>query len=161
MPTQTYTPLANVTLGSSAASVTFSSIPATYRDLIVVIDGKSGTTTNADVRLRPNNDSGNATRVFMFGDGSTTSSQAFTDAIFVATLPPSNSTNASAMAQIMDYPATDKHKTILQRSAVASQFVSANAARWASTSAITSIVLMVTTESMGAGTTLSLYGISA
>jgi hypothetical protein len=47
MPTPTYTPLATVTLGSSASSVTFSSIPGTYRDLILIFDGTgSGTTGN-------------------------------------------------------------------------------------------------------------------
>ena len=161
MPTDTYVPLANITLGSSTSSVSFSSIPASFRDLVLVIDGRSGTTTNAVVRLRPNNDSSNASRVFMFGDGSSTASQAFTDAFFIATLPPSNQTNATGIAQIMDYVATDKHKTILQRGGPAGQFVSANAARWGSTAAITSLVVMVTTESMGAGTTLALYGIAS
>ena len=50
MPTPTYTPLATVTLGTSAASVTFSSIPATYRDLILIFDGTgSGSTGKAAV----------------------------------------------------------------------------------------------------------------
>jgi hypothetical protein len=36
MPTSTYVALATTTLGATAASVTFSSIPATYRDLLLV-----------------------------------------------------------------------------------------------------------------------------
>jgi hypothetical protein len=159
MPTPTYTPLATVTLGSTATSVTFSSIPATYRDLILVVIGKSGTGTEVNLALRPNNDSGNASRVFMFGDGSSTASGAFTDALFVGTLPTSGSNNTTSITNIMDYSATDKHKTMLQRSNTTASFVSAQALRWGSTSAITSIVLLVATQSIGAGTTLNLYGI--
>jgi hypothetical protein len=158
MPTPTYTPLATVTLGSSASSVTFSSIPGTYKDLVLVVNGKSGTGTETNLALRPNNDSGNANRVFMFSDGSSVSSGVFTEALFIGTLPTSESSNTTSISNIMDYSATDKHKTILQRSSRAVN-VSAQALRWGSTSAITSIVLVVTTQSIGAGTTLSLYGI--
>jgi hypothetical protein len=160
MPTPTYTPLATVTLGSTATSVTFSSIPATYRDLILVVNGKSGTGTETFLALRPNNDSGNARRVFMFSDGSSVSSGAFTDALFIATLPTSGSNNITSITNIMDYSATDKHKTMLMRASTAVN-ISAQSLRWASTSAITSIVLAVTTQSIGAGTTLSLYGIAS
>jgi hypothetical protein len=34
-----YTALANVTLGSSAANVTFSSISGSYRDLVLIVNG--------------------------------------------------------------------------------------------------------------------------
>ena len=37
--TPTYIPLATTTLGSASNSITFNSVPATYRDLIVIIDG--------------------------------------------------------------------------------------------------------------------------
>jgi hypothetical protein len=158
MPTLTYKALATVTLGSSATSVTFSSIPGTYRDLVLVINGKSGTGTETFLALRPNNDSGNKSRLFMFSDGSSISSGVFTDALFIGTLPTSGSNNMTSITNIMDYSATDKHKTMLQRSTSAVN-ISAQALRWASTSAITSLVLVVTTQSIGAGTTLSLYGI--
>jgi hypothetical protein len=37
----TYTPIASITLGATATSVTFSSIPSTYTDLILVMNGSS------------------------------------------------------------------------------------------------------------------------
>jgi len=160
MPTQTYRPLATVTLGSSASSVTFSNIPATYRDLILVSNGKSGTGTEVSLLLRPNNDSGNGSRVLMQGDGSSTLSIADSAGIFGGFLPSSSSSNAVDIVNIMDYSATDKHKTILRRGD-APAFTSAHAFRWASTSAITNIVLIVTTQSIGAGSTFSLYGVIA
>jgi hypothetical protein len=55
-------PIASTTLGSAAASVTFNSIPATYKNLVVVALAKSAPATNfEDILLRFNNDSGTAT----------------------------------------------------------------------------------------------------
>jgi hypothetical protein len=52
-------PIASTTLGSAAASVTFNSIPATYKNLVVVALAKSAPATNfEDILLRFNNDSG-------------------------------------------------------------------------------------------------------
>jgi hypothetical protein len=51
-----YTALANVTLGSSAASVTFSSISQSYRDLVLVITATTSAVDNAFIRF--NSDSG-------------------------------------------------------------------------------------------------------
>jgi hypothetical protein len=61
----------------------------------------------------------------------------------------------------MDYSATDKHKTVLVRSNAASTGVEAIAQRWASTAAITSILVFPSTGSWAAGGTFSLYGIVA
>jgi hypothetical protein len=52
-------PIATTTLGSSAASVTFSSIPATYKHLMLQWFARTdGAVTQADMNLRFNNDSG-------------------------------------------------------------------------------------------------------
>ena len=45
----TYTLIASNTLGSSAASVTFSAIPQTYTDLVLRVSARSSTTNNAQV----------------------------------------------------------------------------------------------------------------
>jgi len=75
MPTPTYTPLATVTLGSATSSVTFSSIPATYRDLILIFDGTR--TGNNNVQYRFNSDTGtNYSTVIAAGNGSGTTSSA-------------------------------------------------------------------------------------
>ena len=58
MPTPTYTPLANVTLGAAASSVTVGSIPATYRDVICVVVAEGSTTLQGRIRL--NSDTGSA-----------------------------------------------------------------------------------------------------
>jgi hypothetical protein len=61
-------PLANITLGSAAASVTFSSIVGTYRDLLLV--SQLGHVSNNDIRIRFNSDTGsNYNMVYSAGDG--------------------------------------------------------------------------------------------
>ncbi len=160
MPTTTYTPLATVTLGSSASSVTFSSIPATYRDLILV---HNGTSSNSDVNTilaRLNADSGsNFFQVAMTGDGSATSSFTFTGTGISAGLTRSAQVSVN-ITQIMDYSATDKHKTALSRHNNSAQALRAAATRWANTAAVSSIVLVIDSgATFSSGTIFSLYGI--
>ncbi len=160
MPTNTYTPLANVTLGGSDASITFSSIPATYRDLILVINATANSNV-ATIGLRFNADSGNNyTYVSMAGSGSSASSSTNTQS--VALIGYTNSTSPWVnKAQIMDYSATDKHKTVLSRDDNAAANVGAVANRWANTAAITSIEVNAAVNSFASGTTIALYGVIA
>jgi hypothetical protein len=160
MPTPTYTPLATVTLGSSASSVTFSNIPATYRDLILVPRWIG--TGGVALRIRPNSDSGNATSVNMRGNGSTTGSGTGTTIEFAYA---DGGGDYVGTVQFMDYSATDKHKTVLTRSSngdlSGTNYVWAFAARWASTSAMTSLVLIQSSGNIAAGSTFNLYGVIA
>ena len=155
MPTPTYTPLATVTLGSSAASVTFSSIPATYRDLILVIKG--GPTTSDDLTVKLNSDSGaNYSRVYALGNGTGTSSGADSSGGFGAF---ATGTNNTIILQFMDYSATDKHKTVLSRFSSTEQYAGMIAGRWANTAAVTTIGLTVTSTTFASASTFSLYGV--
>jgi len=70
----TYTPIATTTLGSSATSYTFTSIPSTYTDLVIVAQIKGDTTTYLNLRF--NGDTGsNYSRTTLSGNGSTASSE--------------------------------------------------------------------------------------
>ena len=42
----TYEPIATTTLGSAQATVTFSSIPGTYTDLVLITNSRSDSTTS-------------------------------------------------------------------------------------------------------------------
>ncbi len=162
MGTPTYTPLAEITLGSSAASVTFSSISQAYRDLVLVINGSRADTSTGGMFATVNGDSGaNYSYVNMEGNGSTASSgsgSGWTSLYFEIW---GNTTRANWVINLVDYSATDKHKTILGRNDSASNKTIANAQRWASTSAITSITLPAGGSGWIAGSTFSLYGIEA
>jgi hypothetical protein len=65
------------------------------------------------------------------------------------------------IAQIMDYSATDKHKTVISRGNGPDFEISGTAARWPSTSAITSVAARAGASTFAAGSTLSLYGVIA
>jgi hypothetical protein len=159
MPTPTYTPLANITLGSSAASVTFSSISQAYRDLILVVTGTT-TSDTIDVVTRYNGDSGsNYSVVMAYGTGSSTGSGASTRTY---TLSGRMGTNVSTnVFQIMDYSATDKHKTEIARGNDPATFLQMTANRWANTAAITSINVALMSGNFNSATSFSLFGIAS
>lgn len=167
MPTPTYTPLANITLGSSASSVTFSSISQAYRDLVLVMQVKTSAVCN--VYLRPNNDTTTANYSYVnmggFGSGSGSSgsnSGGYSGAILTAYSTPDATTWWDNKTDLMDYSATDKHKTLLTRNGDAAEAVVAIASRWASTSAMTSLVITTgDSNTFSAGSTFALYGIAA
>jgi hypothetical protein len=159
MPTPTYTLIDSVTLTSSASEVTFSSIPA-GGDLVLSISHS----TNLNIAFKGylNGDTGaNYNLVRMVGDGSTatSSSSSSTSApIFGSASPIIGNT----IIQLMDYSATDKHKSILMRTGSLDEFgsVSAYALRWANTSAVTSIQIDAGSRTFNAGSTFFLYSIA-
>ena len=76
--TATYEKIATTTLGSNQASVTFSSIPATYTDIVVIATGKTSTETTLYFRF--NGDSGsNYSSTDIYGDGSAAGSFRFSN----------------------------------------------------------------------------------
>jgi hypothetical protein len=159
MPTPTYTALATITLGSSTSSITFSSIPATYRDLVLVIAGSA--TSNNDVAIRFNGDSGNnynSLRGLGFSGGVYTDS--FSNASSTSPAASIGTAQSTIIHQIMDYSATDKHKTLVARSMIPTSDVIMGASRWANTAAITSVAITAG-PTYTTGTVFSLYGIAS
>lgn len=166
MPTPTYTALANLTLGSASSSVTFGSIPNTFRDLIIIVNAKTSRTAfdQDGLFIRLNGDTNNHTRVTMLGR----SSETFSDTASSLGVPLAGNAGqlGTIVIQIMDYAQTDKHKTVLvrsnQNSPSVSGVVSATAGRWASTSATTSVVLAPEAgPNFVSGSTFSLFGVVA
>jgi hypothetical protein len=152
-----YIPLANVTLGSSASSVTFSNIPATYRDLVCVVNHTKSTLATFTIRFNGDNTSGNYTSVYIVGDGAGFTSATETGFTFAF----SDTTRSTQICQVMDYSATDKHKTMLLRHSDSARQSTAYAARWANTAAITSMAFAPSSGTFATGSTFNLFGISA
>lgn len=169
MATDTYIALANYTVaGAGDGEVVFSSIPDTYRDLVLVINivGLSGSPTSAGAYLQVNSDSGsNYSYVYMRGSGSSATSTSVAsdtkwgDALFSTDNP------HNAIIQFMDYSATDKHKTMLSRTNDPSSLgVAGYAGRWANTNAITSIKIVApdsASDTFDIGSSFALYGIAS
>jgi len=158
-PTPTYIPLATITLASADSEIVFSSIPAGYRDLILVVDGIP-TASTSTIGARFNSDSGsNYTYVEAGGNGSVTYSSAgsFTGNIigFLTT-----AARIQMQLQVMDYSVTDKFKTSLVRQSAAGEAVAMRATRWANTAAVTSISVFTSSSTFAIGSTFSLFGIA-
>jgi hypothetical protein len=160
MPTPTYRPLATVTLASATSSVTFSSIPATYRDLILIINGKA-TADGSGARMTVNSDTGNNyNSVRMYGFSGSAGSDTASNVGYLDITGLNTSEGYQAVVQIMDYSATDKHKTFLNRTqnsgitAVLSQV-----GRWANTAAVTSVRAYTGSDNWAIGSTFNLYAV--
>lgn len=154
--------LANLTLGSAQASVTFASIPtgSTYRDLRLVVNG--ATSAEGNIYIQVNGDTAsNYSQVNMRGFGSSSTGSSSSTA---TTIQSNYSTGLQTTSRaintydFMDYAVTDKHKTILIRANHPDE-VDALAARWASTSAISSILIGSGGGNFTTGSTFTLYGI--
>jgi hypothetical protein len=162
MPTPTYTPLATVTLGSSASSVTFSSIPGTYRDLILV--ARRTTTTTANLIWRINNDGGNNyNRTTLVGQLTSpiAASNTNVSSLFLDNATSDSSTAVFQIIQFMDYSTTGKQKTVLTRENTSTLTTSATCSHWASTAAITTLNITASTGQIATGSTFNLYGIAS
>ena len=106
--------LATITLGSAASTVTFSSIPATYRDLRLVINA-SGTGGNGLVKVQFNGDTStsNYFDVGMYGDGSSAGSESHTTLGYIKGGITSLGASETILIDVLDYMATDEHKALL------------------------------------------------
>jgi hypothetical protein len=158
--TATYVALATVTLTGNDSEILFSSIPGTYRDLVLVMN--AATTSNANNRMRFNGDSGtNYALIFMWGDGGGTATDAFSLSWAAIDWSAFTTTTVGAtnhIVQIMDYSANNKHKLTLNRGNRAQGLVETLTNRWANNDPITSI--SITGGTFVAGSTFSLYGIN-
>lgn len=165
MPTAKYTALANITLSSTASTVTFGSIPNTYRDLKLVIQ-TSTSSALAYVMARLNGDTGTnyGYMVAQEYNGSASSNTYASATGLQLNGDGRSSTGKTAMvtADIFDYAQTDKHKSALSRSAMVGSTYPGTAmvaTRWYSTVAVTSVTLFTDTGSFEAGSTFTLYGV--
>lgn len=158
---RTYEPIASTTLGSNTASYTFSSIPGTFTDLILTMEGHA--TSGDFLYLRVNSDTGNNySRTFISGSGSAASSNRTSNfSAFYASIGTSSTARGIARAQFQSYSNTNVFKTMLVDGGSAGAFVQNQVALWRSTSAITSITVLGGSGDLGSGFTLSLFGIKA
>jgi hypothetical protein len=158
MATPTYDLIDSVTLASTVSSLTFSSITQDYRDLVLVLCPIAASSV-AGTTVQFNDDTGgNYSGIGMYGTGSTTAR--FQSTNLTSVIAADNRVESSVnVAQIMDYSATDKQKTILITKSNAADSAMAGLSRWANSSAIT-VIKIAAANSFAAGSTFNLYGIA-
>ena len=157
----TYNKIATNTLGSTASTVTFSSIPATYTDLIVVINATWNTAGTSNLTFQANGDTASnysATRILGTGSSAVTARQGGTY-MMVADIDNSLFTT---IINIQNYANATTYKTVLSRMGWAAGYTGAYVGLWRSTAAITSFVISKNQSgAFAVGSTFTLYGIKA
>ena len=170
----TYSLISNQVLGSSTASVTFSSIPGTYTDLILRISVRDtgSPATNGILQLTFNGSSAtNYSYTGIYSTGSTTkSSQGGGTMAYIYISPGWTTTNAnsanafSSMDIYIPSYANSSNKSTYWAIATpdsggTTSLTASAAGLWRGTSAITSLTLTSTNLNV-ANSSFSLYGIS-
>lgn len=155
----TYTPLATYTVPSATASYTFTSIPSTYTDLILIAVGTQSTTS--DLWIQFNGDTAsNYDKQLLYGTGSAVGAASYTNATQIG-VAYQQGNQATTIINVMNYKNTTTFKSVLARGSDSSLNVNTNAGTWRSTSAINSIKVFPAAANLNSGFTLTLYGISA
>jgi len=165
---KTYDPIATQTLGSAVASVTFSSIPATYTDLVLVCNARSLRASDDSFYIKINGDTGaNYSTTKLYGNGTTVTSSRDSSATFgrlAANFVANNSaagTFGPIIIHLNNYSNATTNKTILSRQNYAGGEVGLFVNLWRSTAAITSIDVYAASANLAIGSTFTLYGIKA
>jgi hypothetical protein len=155
-------PIATTTLTSAVASYTFSSIPSTYTDLVLVATIK-GSTNDDTVLIQFNSDTGtNYSNSFIYGTSSATGSQRQSGQTAMRIGSGNTNTNFDGyIANIHNYSNSVAYKTVGSRENASSNLATATAGLWRSSSVITSILIKRGSGNIEAGSTLTLYGIQA
>jgi len=162
----TYTQIASTTLGSSSSTVTFSSIPATYTDLVVSI-GIAGLSAQETPKMYFNGDtSALYSTTFIDGNGTSVLTNRTTGQGSFYGIGAYNSGNPTGVSSILvninNYSNTTTFKNMMARSAAATLSTNLTVGLYRSTSAVSSISFIVHGgNSYLTGTTFSLYGITA
>jgi hypothetical protein len=161
----TYSPIATQTLASATSSVTFTSIPQGYTDLVVVIGYKAATTNQPTLQLTFNGSSSSYSGTQLTGNGSAAASYRNTGAAFISIarvvgVPSTVGNTGTIIINLQNYSNTTTYKTVLARANAADTGTEADVGLWQNTSAITSFTIAAATSNdFASGTTFSLYGI--
>lgn len=161
---KTYEPIATTTL-AGGTSYTFSSIPSTYTDLILISNSKFGGTRTI-YSMQFNGDTAtNYSYTNIAGNGTSAISERDPNSAMIAIGLISDQWQTTTI-QIQNYSNTTTYKTNLSRGnslgTTATQDVNAYVGTWRSTAAINAIkVYPINLTAFTSGTTLTLYGIKA
>lgn len=162
----TYEPISTQTLSSTVTGITFSSIPQTYTDLVLVINASASAAANAWLATNLT-DVASLGGTRLYGDGtsagSATTSSGNDFVVFTAFDQVTTTAGAfNAILNFMNYSNTTTFKTIITRSNNSGVSVVAAVCLEKKTGAITSIEIdMVGTGTYSVGSTFTLYGIKA
>ena len=166
----TYTLISSVTVGSGgAANMQFTSIPATYTDLLLHISARSDEAGAdwSEGRITFNGSSSGYSNLYVLGTGSATSSGTGTTAAVYGGRGTAGSATAntfgSSFVYIPNYTSSN-YKSVSTDEVTENNATAAlaflNAGLWSNTAAITSITIVANPGNLVQYSTAYLYGIS-
>jgi hypothetical protein len=161
--TVTYEAIQSYTGTGSSKTVTFSSIPSTYTDLVLVTQFQA-TASGDFISFRINGDTGSNysfTQVYGTGSGSGASARSANQTTVTWESVPASPEVGNTILHFQNYSNTTTNKTVLFRSNLTSSIVRALVALWRNTAAITSIELYNNGNNFTTASTFTLYGIKA
>ena len=159
----TYKKIQTYTVGFGGIStISLTNIPQLYTDLYLLLSARS-TTTGDYYRIRPNGASTNLTGVYLRGSGTATSGNTFEPWAYTADSSQTANGFAYTSIYIGNYSNTNLNKSMIidnvQVDNDASQWNVLESGLWSSTSAITSLDLVMNSGSFAEYSTATLYGI--
>lgn len=160
----TYSTIATTTLGSTVNSYTFTGIPSTYTDLILV--GRFATDNPSSLNLNVGNGSidtgSNYGWTYLQGDGSTASSaRGSNDGRIFSGESNTGSMQTNIIIQFQNYSNTTTFKTSISRFNQSTKATQATVGLWRSTSAINQVRITAAGNNLNSGSTFTLYGIAS
>lgn len=160
----TYRVVESKTLGSAVSTVTFSSIPQTYTDLVLVSSIKMSTLSAGYLRFNGDT-STNYSGTRSLGSGTSAISDRSSNQTYIDAMYYDNSGFGSSVINVFNYANSTTDKTVLVRwnsSNSSDPYTNAGVGLWRKTpEAITEIGLINPTGNFSIGCTFTLYGIKA
>jgi hypothetical protein len=163
---QAYESISTITVGSAVSSVTFSSIPSTYKHLQIRVMGLFSVADRGTTMQFNGDTAANYAWHRLIGNGTAAAADGYSGQNYGLTAPtgaPSTTNNPSpGVIDILDYADTNKFKTVRSLSASDANgngSIIFQSSLWRSTSAITSIKMETGSGNYNQYSSFALYGI--
>lgn len=160
----TYTPIATYTVSSSQASYTFTSIPTTYTDLVVVCSFTQAAAYSLEARVGNGSvDTGTnySNTTLQAKANNTVTSTRRASYTYLTVFEQNGASSGIWTMNFMNYANTNINKTMIARNGNAGSDVEASIQMWRSSSAINTLQLFAGQggTTFSSGTTFTLHGI--
>lgn len=165
----TYEPIETLSSSGSTSTFSFTSVPSTYTDIVIVSSLRSSySITEHDTLIRVNGSASNIySRTYILGNGSSASSARSTNltGFYAGQVQGATSTAGVFSTQIvhlMNYASTTTNKTFIARNNTPTANTSSTVGLWRSTDAINQIdILNADGSNWVSGSTATIYGIKS
>lgn len=162
-----YQAIASTTLSTPTATVTFSSIPATFEHLQLRLSVQCDNNVLRFLSMRFNNDTGSnywSRNIDGTGTTPTAASSAADTSIGIAALVRTNTSFSAGVVNIPDYAGTNKFKNVNNITGNDNSntgYLRIVSGQWISTAAINRIDLFFNSNQFDTGSVIALYGLTS